>query len=273
VFRKEEHMSNNNNDVTAEQQQNLNKVITCAREALLKAEHADVPARYTVALIASQVKDEAEFGKDGLGTVEKELGLRNSTLYAYARVADVWKADEFAVVSSKVNAKGMTLSWSHWELLASVDDGRARRPLLERTLRECLTVRQLRAAIKEGDSPDHSAEAGTDSVQGIESKAQSKLTRLLSSMEKEVHAIEEHVLPRIAAGNTKLTDSELSEYRATLKSIEAAESILDRLKIQLKKITGEAAAAPAAPPTSATKSNRGKRRGKMDAPDQVPLGA
>jgi len=264
-------MSASLNEQSTTQQESFKALCAEARNALITAERGDVEARYKVALIARQVRDEAKYGRDGLSRMDKELGLAPSTLYAYAKVPDVWGADEFAVVSSKLNAKGVALSWSHWELLASVDDGRARRPLLERTLRECLTVRELRAAIKEGDSPDHSAEAGTDSVQGIESKAQSKLTRLLSSMEKEVHAIEEHVLPRIAAGNTKLTDSELSEYRATLKSIEAAESILDRLKIQLKKITGEAAAAPLAPPTSATKSNRGKRRGKMDAPDQMPM--
>ena len=264
-------MNNNHNDVTAEQQQNLNKVITCAREALLKADQNDVQARYKVALIAVQVKDEAEFGKDGLGRMDEELGLGKSTLYSYARVAETWKAEEFVEVSSKFNAKGMALSWSHWQELAGVRDGRARRPLLERTVRECLSVRDLRAAIKEGDSTNDSAKAGTDSGRSLESNARSKFTRLLSSMEKEAKAIGEQVLPKIAAGNTKLSDSELSEYRTTLESIETAERTLVGLKDQLKKVVGEAAVATAVSPTPLTRSSVRKRTRKTHAPDQLAI--
>ncbi len=259
--------------LTSEQAKNSDEAIARIKAEWLKADKSDVSARYGIAKIAVELKDTSKYGDRAHARVDESLGRGNSTLYAYAKVAETWNAEEFAVVSGKLNDKGMALSWSHWELLATVGDGRARRPLLEQTLRECLTVRELRAAIKEGDSSGDPAEAGSDPVQSLESKAQSKLTRLLSSMEREARAVEDALLPMISAANSKLTDLELSEFRATLKSIEAAENTLDRLKNQLRKATGEAADAHAPPPIPAIKASVRKRAGKTHAPDQHAMRA
>jgi hypothetical protein len=259
-------MNDNHNDVTAEQQQNFNQVIACAREALRKAEQADVPARYKVALIASQLKDEEEFGKDALDRMDEELGLGTSTLYMYAKVPEAWAADTFKVASERLNSKGLPLSWSHWKLLASVKDKDKREALLDKTLTESLNVLDLDLAVKgarrSAGGKDHAAEAqGTGLA----------FTRLLSSLQKEAQEVEKRLLAKAAAGTTKPTDSELSDFRTTMKRIEAAQTTLSSLKGHLEKIASEATVAPASPVVQAPKPIRAKRTRKTGAAGQVPL--
>jgi len=260
-------MHDNHNDVTAEQQQqNFNQVIPCAREALLKAEQADVPARFTLALIASQLKDKEEFGKGALSRMDKELSLRPSTLYRYAKVPEAWAAEAFKAASERLNSKGQPLSWSHWELLASVTDKDKREALLDSTLTESQNVLDLGRAVKEARNS-----AGGDD-RATEAQATGRaFARLLSSLGKEAQEVEKRLLARTAAGTTKATDSELSEFRTTMKRIEAVQTTLSRLKGHLETIASEATIAPASPAVQAPKLIRAKRTRKTGAKDQVPM--
>jgi hypothetical protein len=271
VFRKEEHMHDNHNDVTAEQQrQNFNQVIACAREALRKAEQADVPARFKVALIASQLKDEEEFGKDGIERMDEELGLGTSTLYMYAKVPEAWAAEAFKTVSERLSSKGLLLSWSHWKLLASVTDKEKREALLDTTLTESLNVRDLASAVKEESGKTRSAPVGDEGAEAAHTPGRA-FARLLSSLGKEAQEVEKRLLAKTAAGTTKPTDSELSEFRITMKSIEAVQTTLSSLKGQLEKVTSEATVAPASPAVQAPKPIRAKRTRETGAKDQVPM--
>jgi hypothetical protein len=256
--------------LTAEQQQNFNQVIACAREAQLKAEQADVPARYKLALIASQLKDEEEFGKDALDRMDEELGLGTSTLYRYAKVPEAWAAEAFKPASERLNSKGLPLTWSHWELLATVTDKDKREALLDTALTESLNVRDLASAVKEVSGKTRSAPISDEGAEAAHSPGRA-FARLLSSLGKEAQEVEKRLVAKTAAGTTKPTDSELSEFRTTMKRIEAVQTTLSRLKGHLEKIASEATIAPASPAVQVPKPIRAKRARKIGAKDQVPM--
>jgi hypothetical protein len=131
------------------QTKKLTAAIAKVRDTLAAAERDDLAARHQVAVIVLDVKDTSKYGENAIERVEEEIGFDRATLYRYARVAEVWATKEFKDVSARTNSKGMPLSWSHWELLATLDDGRSRKSLVERSFKEALSVRALQLAIGE----------------------------------------------------------------------------------------------------------------------------
>ena len=131
-----------------------------ARELLVAADRSDVLARYKVGVIILRVKERRGYGERGVERMEEELGRDQGTLYRYATVVETWEEPDFKALMKRTNAKGLPLTWSHYELLATVKDGRKLNGLITRALKECLSVHALRAIIDAAKQESKQAVAG-----------------------------------------------------------------------------------------------------------------
>jgi hypothetical protein len=116
-----------------------------ARALLDSAATGTVRTRHEVGCIVARIKhDEQRYGQQAVGRLAAALRRDETSLYRYAAVAECWDATEFVELSERRDALGRPLSWSHWVQLSAIADERARRALLERALRDGLSVRAIR---------------------------------------------------------------------------------------------------------------------------------
>lgn len=225
------------------QAQNLRSALNRLRDELNDADREDVMARYAVASICVEVKDETKYGEKGLDFLESELDMGHSTLYRYAKVAEAWTYEEFQKLAARLNAKGRTLSWSHWELLAAQKDGRRRSALLDRTLKESLSVRDLESLIRETAAVQATNAARLRHAGGGRDAAQ-VMGLLLTSLEKEARVVENRLVAQFAARTSKPADAELLELRAMLKHLSAALCLLTSLAGRIQDLEAQATSLP-----------------------------
>ncbi|WP_394824100.1 hypothetical protein [Pendulispora albinea] len=82
---------------------------------------------------------------EGLGRI---FGMHPSALRRCARVTEVFTADEFEAVLALRDARGLVVTWSHFEMLALVRGREARLRLANQIVAERLSVRDLAARIR-----------------------------------------------------------------------------------------------------------------------------
>ncbi len=185
-------------------------------------------------MIVLDVRDEARFGASAVLRLGRELRISEKTLYRYASVAEQWTSEEFKVLALSIDAEGRMLKWSHWERLSTVSDHKLRQALLDRALSQSLSVRGLNRAIIEmvpgrTDGTGHEAEAKT---------TPRHLVRILSSLEAKAREVDQ-VFANSAAGNSKPSDSELSELKGMSKQIDETVAVLNSLTTRVKAITSQ----------------------------------
>jgi len=127
----------------------LRERIAALRE-LLGRLPADGRARYEIGRIIAELKARPdEYGHGAVSIAATTLGEDIPSLYRYARVAERWTQEELDALLARTMRDGRPLSWSHLVVLSSVEGGKAYARLLERTLGECLSVRELDDAVGE----------------------------------------------------------------------------------------------------------------------------
>lgn len=118
-----------------------------------QADRQDVQVRYKIALRCQDVRNgDGNGGKYGTKAVRKltlALDWSKSLVYSYADVALTWpdktKFDELVARSNRFNRP---LTWSHYILLATVSDNARREKLIEDSLQNGWTVRELQTQIR-----------------------------------------------------------------------------------------------------------------------------
>lgn len=120
---------------------------TRLRDLMSRAELDDIVNRHAVGIVVQEVRDGAKYGSGAVGKIAHELGVDESTLSRYAKVADAWTKPEIVALAKMKNAHGLPLTWSHLVEIADVKDGRRRRGLVGKVIEEGLSVRGLRALI------------------------------------------------------------------------------------------------------------------------------
>ena len=226
--------ANNPKSIVGEQQQRKNLRAKCqeARKLLAAAERTDVVARYQVGVIVREAMDEGRYGKKAVGRMEKDLGRDQQTLYAYGVVALAWSAADFRAMTKEPNAKGIPLTWSHYEEIAAVKDGRARRGLVTRAQKKCLTVRQLREIIP-ASKPD-----GGKSASKVKSPvvAIGRLVRTLDTVKEKALAWQQKLGPSLIASRETLSEKEISGLRSAWDRMNETKVVLDRVSEMLREV-------------------------------------
>jgi CheY-like chemotaxis protein len=125
----------------------LRERIVALRE-LLGRLPADARTRYDIGRIVAELKARPDaYGHGAVSVAAAALGEDIPSLYRYARVAERWTREELDALLARTMRDGRPLSWSHLVALASVQPGEAYARLVERTLGECLSVRELDEAV------------------------------------------------------------------------------------------------------------------------------
>jgi hypothetical protein len=110
-------------------------------------EHNEFSWGREIALIKA---DEKKFGKRAVEWAAWELGYAAKTLYECATVAEMWPDGRaFESLLKRKNSKGLTLTFSHFSVLAKVRHASTRESLLARALGASWSVRDLLAHVPE----------------------------------------------------------------------------------------------------------------------------
>src|SRR5438105_8958889 len=129
------------------------------RRLFTETRRAGSSARYRVGVIVQRIiDDEEKYGKSGVMQLAAAIGRGKDTLYGYAAVARRWQQADFAAVSSRRGIHGVPLTFAHFLLLAKIDLVDRRVAMVDRCLREGLSVRDLKritAEPKRADAATH----------------------------------------------------------------------------------------------------------------------
>jgi GGDEF domain-containing protein len=159
----------------------------------------DVRSRHRVGVLIGEIKGaEDKYGAHAVERLAVALGSNVHTLYRSASVAERWSRDEFEVLLARAADAGRSLSWSHLVALAGVASRQRRGDLLQKTLDEGLTVRQLLKHI-----------ALRTSVREPNGSSNVALLRLARTMERWLHLagrMHDEVLLALGRSGTALED-------------------------------------------------------------------
>lgn len=110
----------------------------------------DARVRYGIGQIVAELKKHpAVYGASAVATAASSVGEALPSLYRHARVAQRWPVEDFELLLDRTMADGRHLSWSHFVSLAGVSAGAVYDRIVEQTLSQSWTVRQLDAALDE----------------------------------------------------------------------------------------------------------------------------
>ena len=117
------------------------------RAHLQRATPREALERYKIGVAIRDIdSDRRKYGQSAVAKVARALGFNEDTLYLYASVARTWKERDFEELASRKGERTkLPLAFSHFVVLATVEDARTRAALAEEALTRGLAVRQLRA--------------------------------------------------------------------------------------------------------------------------------
>ena len=105
-------------------------------------------ARYHIGALVAEIDNHPKkYGRGAVRRVALAVGRDANTLYEYAAVARSWSREEFVALAARKNGGGVGLAFSHFVALSRIGQRRARGVLVERALRDSLTVRELSAIV------------------------------------------------------------------------------------------------------------------------------
>lgn len=165
-------------------------------------------------------------------------GIRQSETYVrnHMRVARTWPdKDKFSEIVDEETKSGRTLSWSHFEELSQVKDGRTRESLRKRALKHDWSFRALQKARQEKDGQNKVA--SSTAMKGVNDEE-----RELASTETGNYASTENSVAQERPGllNTLPAPDKLAKKLSKLiKDADASE--LDAYEKQLQELNDRAA--------------------------------
>lgn len=114
------------------------------RTLLASGTRDDARMRHRIGEIIVGIKKARDkYGARAVEEIARAVGTNVHTLYRCAAVAECWSEAQIAALLLRTNAHGQPLSWSQLVLIAGMTSPRRRAELIEQTLRDALTVRQL----------------------------------------------------------------------------------------------------------------------------------
>ena len=122
----------------------LRPVYESIRRMLAGATRDDARSRHQIGVLIADVKRSSQkYGARAVEQLAVALGTNVHTLYRCAAVAECWSAEALEALLGMTTVHGQPLSWTHLVLLAGVTSVRRRTELLDKALKDALTVRQL----------------------------------------------------------------------------------------------------------------------------------
>lgn len=222
-----------------------------ARDLLAAGAEEDLRSRYSVAVIAKEVREDvATYGERSVETLADELGQDKSTIYKWIKVAKAFEHETISDVLEKRDRFGRPLSWSHVALCASVP--KREMELLERALREWPSVKDLKKLVAAARSG--SKEPTVPSMH----RAVTELAKHLSRAAVIAEALQ--TSPMLAAGN-KDAENIKALCTAALVQSKALPVVLTALIEQFEPRPGLKRAQQARRP-AANASNKPRRQAK-----------
>ena len=127
---------------------------------IAEADRQDVRIRYRIAVHCQEVRNgDGNGGRYGAKAVKKltqALKWCKSLVYAYADVAVTWPdANKFDELVARSNRFDKPLTWSHFILLATVTDDARREKLIDDSLHNGWTVRELQVMMRTGPTEEY----------------------------------------------------------------------------------------------------------------------
>lgn len=119
------------------------------RQRCAAAIEEDMRARYELGRALLEVRQGESRGEHALEAVARALGHHLTLLARYRRVASVIPPKQFEAYVGMRDQYGKPLSWSHVERLAEVRSAKARDALAARIIAEELSVRDVKANIRD----------------------------------------------------------------------------------------------------------------------------
>lgn len=217
-------------------QQGLKAICDRVRTLLATAERNDILARYEVAVLVKGVKDSAKYGEDAISKMALALRRDRSVLYRYAAVADTWTKAEFKELVAKSKSDESTLTWSHLELLAAVEDGRVRRALVERSQREAMTLGQLRALRKNHPESEPSTPSNELASRMSSADLAHELGRWVGEFEQEVSSWGGRLMGDVGVAKMELDDGAVITLGQTVDRMAAVAKSMQEMALKLKHI-------------------------------------
>jgi hypothetical protein len=122
----------------------LRPVYEAIRRLLAGVARDEARSRYQVGVLIAQVKAARDkYGAHAVERLARALGTNVHSLYRCANVVRCWSPAQLEVLLRRTTAHGQPLSWSHLVLLAGVPSEHRRAELVDRSLQDALTVREL----------------------------------------------------------------------------------------------------------------------------------
>ena len=172
----------------------LEQAIEKAKEFENDASKTELEKRYAIAKLARDVAEnkDGKYGKFGLTRLAKAIGRDKSTVSRAAGIATHWNITDLKKLAKRVGPNGLTLTWSHFELVAEKPQARQREALLERIFKEGLTVRKLKGVMRTPKAKATGPDADAAALKEISTKA-NKLASLIRERERLLAAGNENV--------------------------------------------------------------------------------
>jgi hypothetical protein len=138
----------------------LRSACESVRALLAGGARDDARARYRVGVIVSAVMNApGKYGSRAVDEIARAVGTNVHTLYRAAAVAECWSEPQMDALLQRTNGFEQPLSWSHLVLLAGVISTKRRAELVDKALRDDLTVRQLAVLVDDGGQDPSTDEA------------------------------------------------------------------------------------------------------------------
>jgi hypothetical protein len=210
----------------------LREEVARLRNRIAKATVADAMVRHDIGTVVKKVRgNRAKYGARALAQLERAFDFDENTLRRFEAVAELWTASGLAKLLARKNSKGLPVSWSHLELLAEVASDGKRDKLIEKTLAESLTVRQLRLLV-------HPPQAATN--EAMEGQASGvirirQVTNHVVEVTRDVERLDE-LLADESGGTPEYRGAVESAAKAYAELRTACDAAISKLEGKLKNV-------------------------------------
>lgn len=207
----------------------LRKVFHQLEETRRKAIDSYVMYRYEVGEACQMVQDDhRKYGAEAISKIMVAIGEERSSVYNLIAFARSWTRPELEKILKMRTADGKMLEWCHFIELMRISDPAERKALVQRILKESLTVRQLKDAIS-----DAKGEAGQVLDAGtIDAQTESGHMVRLGKFARSVRGLHKRLQTELSSGFQEASAAVMETTtvsKAMLQSVQRAREGLEGL--------------------------------------------
>ena len=112
--------------------------------------------------VAEVLANANTYGSRAIATLSNAIGIKSTQLRECAHVAEAWTPKRFATIMKRRNSQGLPISFSHLSRIRTEADPQEREKWLDRTLKDSLSVRDLRAEMAKDADTNADTDVDTD---------------------------------------------------------------------------------------------------------------